>query len=269
MSNKISAAANPALANELIQKMQEGPKETSAPKIVSPSDTTVVLPAGYLTPDGEVLRTAEVRELNGLDEEAIAKSNNLGKAIMSIIQRATVSIGGQKVTEDMLDFLIAGDRDAILLGIFKTTFGNTADIQTYCSGCGDFKTVTVDIDEDIKVKPLLDPVNGRVFSVDCKVGPVTVRLPNGKVQRLLIENADKTAAELKTILLENCVTDINGSPVYSKVQVQRLSLVDRNKINEELNDRAPGPQFEDITLPCPDCGGEVVVPINLGTLFRF
>ena len=85
MTNTISAAVNPALANQLLNKaINETPKERT-PEIVSPSDTTVELPGGYINAAGEVIRTAEVRELNGKDEETISKTNNLGKAILTVL----------------------------------------------------------------------------------------------------------------------------------------------------------------------------------------
>ena len=107
MATKISAAANPALANDIINKAFAEEQVFEAPKIIPPSDTTVELPGGYLTPAGEILRTAEVRELNGKDEEAIAKANNVGKALMTILQRGTVRIGDQKVDEKLLDNLLS------------------------------------------------------------------------------------------------------------------------------------------------------------------
>lgn len=270
MTTKISAAANPALANQIVKQFVEEPTPAQyEPKIAAPSDTTVILPGGYVTAEGEVIRTAEVRELNGLDEEAIAKATNIGKALLTVTQRGTVSVGHLKANEQMLDEMLSGDRDALLLGIFKATFGRVAEVQSYCTGCEEFKTVGVDIDADIKTKALVDPVADRTFTVDCKVGEVTVRLPNGRAQRELIANSDKTTAELKTILLEQCITHINGDIVISKTQIQRLGLMDRAKITEEINTRTPGPQFEDITIACPDCGSEVTVPINLGTFFRF
>lgn len=267
----MSAAANPALANDLIQKVTEEPEKKAPyePKLAAPSDTTVMLPGGYITDTGDIIRTAEVRELNGLDEEAIARTSNLGKAVVTIIQRGTVAIGDLKADDKVLDELLAGDRDVLLLAIFKATFGPVAEVQSYCSGCQDFKTISVNIDEDIKIKALVDPVSDRTFNVQGKIGEITVRLPNGAAQRELIANAEKNAAELKTLLLEHCVTHINGDPVYSKLQVQKLGFADRNKINDEINKRVPGPQFEDTAVECPECGSEVPVPINLGTLFRF
>ena len=52
-------------------------------------------------------------------------------------------------------------------------------------------------------------------------------------------------------------------------QVQNLPVVDRREIVDEINRRAPGPQFDDVLVNCPNCESEVRVPINLGALFQF
>jgi hypothetical protein len=269
MSNTINAAANPALANNLLNKAMAQPEVTPAEvQIISPSDTTVILPGGYITPAGEVVTQAEVRELNGMDEEAIAKASNIGKAILTILQRGTVRVGNERADDNMLDKLLAGDRDALILGIFKATFGREVDMATLCSGCSEFKTIKVNLDTDIKVKILTDPLNDRVFKVRGRKHEFTVQLPTGITQKELILNAEKTSAELNTLLLENTVLEINGSPVLSKLQVQSLGVVDRRTLSEEINKRLPGPQFEDVKVTCPDCDGEVSVSVNFGTLFR-
>ena len=269
MTTKISAAANPALANDLLNKaLKEAPKSIES-EIISPSDTTVELPGGYVTAAGEVIKTAEVRELTGKDEEVISKTANLGKAIMTILQRGTVKIGDKPADEKLLDELLIGDRDAILLGILKTTFGPKVEVPAFCSGCNESKLVAIDINLDIKTKVLADPINDSVFTVKGKNTEYVVKLPNGTVQKQMIENIDKTSAELSTIVLENTIIRIGETPVYNKTQVQALGVVDRKKIIEEINDRAPGPQFDSVTVKCPNCEGEVTVPINLGTLFQF
>ena len=267
MTNTISAAANPALANQMLNKaLTETPKERT-PEIVSPSDTTVELPGGYLNAAGEIIRTAEVRELTGKDEELISKTNNLGKAILTILQLGTVKIGNELATDKILDELLVGDRDAILLGILKATFGSKVKIPVFTNG--EEKLVEVDITTDIKTKILTDPINGRMFTVQGKTLEYTVKLPNGVVQREMINNMEKTSAELSTIVLENTVVRIGENPVYSKTQVQALSVIDRRTIIEEINKRAPGPQFEDVVIIDPETGSEVTVPINLGSLFQF
>lgn len=269
MTKTISAAANPALLNKMAKEAMAEVPEQKEVKILAPLDTTVTLPGGFITSAGEVITTAEVRELTGKDEEAISRATSIGKAILTVLQRGTVKIGDVNATEDVLDKLLSGDRDMLILGIFKATFGNTTEVPAYCASCNDTKVVEVDLNEDIKIKVLTDPVNDRVFTVRGKNQDLTVQLPTGTTQKELILNSDKTAAELNTLLLENTVVKIGESPVLSKIQVQNLGLVDRRTVIEEINKRVSGPVFDDITVTCPDCDSEVSVPINLGALFRF
>ena len=269
MTNTISAAANPALANNMVKEaIAEKPKQVEV-KITPPSDTSVTLPGGYITDAGEVITDAEVRELNGRDEEAISRTNSVGKAFLAILQRGVVRVGDKKVDEELLNELLSGDRDTLLLSIFKATFGNNPKVPAYCFTCNEDKEVIVDISEDIKIRRLTDPIHDRAFVVNGKKGDYLVQLPNGATQKELILNSDKTAAELNSILLEKTVIQINGAAVLSKFQVQNIGIVDRKLIIEEINNRIPGPQFEPIQVTCPDCESEVSVPINLGTFFRF
>lgn len=263
-----SAADNPALANSLIDKVTAETAPVIEPaKLVDPLDTVISLPGGYVTPAGEVVRTAEVRELNGRDEEVLSRVTTVGRMFTTILSRAVVKIGKQTVNEEILDELLAGDRDALLLGIFRATFGNETEVNAYCGGCRDYKTVLVDLDKDIKTKILPDPINGRTFTVKGKNHEFLVSLPTGKTQRELVADSDKTVAELNSILLENSVLQIDGDPILTKNQIKNLGLVDRKKIAEEIYKRSPGPQFEDLEINCSDCNGKVVVPINLGTMF--
>ncbi|CAB4123507.1 hypothetical protein UFOVP46_25 [uncultured Caudovirales phage] len=270
MTQNLNAANNPTLANNLIDKVLAEPEvQIEKANIQYPADNLVTLPGGYISATGEVIKTVEVRELNGRDEELITKTSNIGRLFSTILSRGTVSVGALKADENILDNLLAGDRDAVLLGIYKATFGSTTELESFCQGCQDYKTVEVDIDRDIKSKVLVDPVKDRVFTVYGKSHEYTVILPNGATQRELSSNLDKTLSELNTMLLEQTVVEIDGNPVVSKNQVQNIGIADRRKISEELTKRTPGPQFETVTITCPDCEGEVVVPINLGTLFRF
>lgn len=270
MENTISAASNPGLANQLLSQATAEPEQkVEAAKINTPSEVLVDLPGGYVTADGEVIRTAEVRELTGRDEEAIARSTNVAKALNIILTKGVVKVGDQSADERTLDRLLAGDRDALMIGIYRATFGDTATVGGFCPSCGEVKEVIVDVLGDIKFKTLLDPINDRVFPVQGKSVEYIVTLPTGTTQKELLSNMDKNVAELSTILLQNCVLEINGKAVLSKEQIRNLGLTDRKKINEAIADRNPGPQFEDIKVTCPECDGEVVVPINLGTLFRF
>ncbi len=269
MENKVKTASGSALNNDLINSvLADSEPKNETITLTNPSNVLVNLPGGFITPAGEVIKTAEVRELTGKDEEFISKAGNLGKAFNTILSRGTVRVGETKSDEGVLDRLLAGDRDALMLGVFKATFGTEVELPGFCENCEDIKLVAVDVDRDVQSKVLVDPVADRTFNVSGKKSEYLVTLPTGIAQREMVSNIDKTGAELTTILLGHCVLEIDGSPVLTKAQAQNLPLLDRRKISEELGKRSPGPQFEDIVLDCTECEGKVVVPFNLGALFR-
>lgn len=265
----LNAADNPAMVNKLVN---EAIKETNVKEqavVIVPSDTVLTLPGGYLSLTGEVITEAEVRELTGKDEEAIFKATTAGKMLTTILSRGTVRVGDVEATEDVLDQVLAGDRDALLLGIYRATFGADAEIAAYCSGCEDYKTLSINVVEDIVVKPLADPIADRRFTVKGKKHEYVCVLPNGKTQKELVSNNDKTIAELTTILLAGTVREINGRSVLNRTQIQDIGLADRRVISDEISKRTFGPVVDKVEAECPDCGGKVVTPISIGTLFRF
>lgn len=266
----LSAGADPNLANSLIEKaLADGGEEETKVEIKNPDDPHVELLGGYVLLDGSVVTDAEVRELTGKDEEIIAKSASVGRTLNAVLTRGVVSVGGIPATEDILDQLLGGDRDELLLAIHRVTFGSPAEISSWCATCEEYKTVAVDLDTEIPRRKLADPVNDRRFPVKGKKAEYTVVLPDGKTQKALNTASDKTFAEMTTILLEHTVAEINGTPVFSAAQVQNMPLIDRRKVIEALSEKGTGPKFDDLSATCPDCENEVVVPVNLGALFRF
>jgi hypothetical protein len=268
-NNTASATQNPELANKLIQQaIQHDETPVEKAEFKAPFSNLVDLPGGHVLSTGEVLTTAEVRELTGKDEEAILKATNLGKALIAILNRGVVKVGDIPATEELLDQLLVGDRDALLLGIYRATFGDTVELNGYDVKSGQVESVTVNILEDIKHKILTDPIEQRRFTVKGKKNEYVVHLPTGFAQKEMAASLDKTVSELTTVLLYHCVKEINGNPIYSIEQVRALGLMDRRLLSEELTNRAPGPQFDDITVSNPENDGEVVVPISLGAIFR-
>ncbi len=182
----VKAADNPDLVNSMVaQALANNKTEVKPVTIMPPSDTVVTLPGGDVTFAGEVIKEVEVRELNGKDEEAIARSTSVGKALLLILNRGVVRIGEEKATESMLDSLLAGDRDYLMIAIYKATFGNEAILQGICGQCNEIKDVKINLDTDIKVRPMANS-SERKFVVDCKVGPVEINLQQGTLKKTLL-----------------------------------------------------------------------------------
>lgn len=274
----VDAGSNPGLVNQLIEKnvfnVQEEEESLKAAnkdlamEILLPSDGSVELLAGIYNPlSGEVLDSAEVRELDGADEEALSKIKDYGKGLLTILKRGTVSIGGQPATQELLDKLLAGDREYLILKIRQITLGNSISINGACTFCDEEQTFEIDLNEDVKINKLEDKTE-RLFTIQTSKGLVEFELPTGYVQKKLVDSTNKTAAELDSILLSECITAINGLPIMDKSVVRRLSMKDRREILKKLSDLNPGPELSSTTKSCVACGQEVPIPLALADLFR-
>jgi len=265
----IDAASNPALATKLVEEALS-PKVESKPEpavVISPPDGLVTLPGGLADPFEGLIKTAEVRELTGSDEEAVARVNDAGKSLLTILERAVVKIGDKPATKDVLDSLLAGDREMLLLAIRKATFGSEVIIGPgYCPACQFEQEFNINLEDDVHIKEV---ENGEyTFVVKCKVGSVEVSLPNGSVQKALVNATNKNSAELDTLLLKGCILSINGNPLVTNEVVKDLSIKDRRDILKAITDRNPGPQLGDIKKSCKSCGQEVPLPLTLAELFQ-
>jgi len=163
---------------------------------------------------------------------------------------------------------LSGDRDAILLGIRKATFGNEVDYKVICNSCSEEQSLIIDLNSDVKVKELADPYE-RVWEIDIKAGKTVLAFPNGLVQKKLSNGVtSKTMAELNTILLAGCVMSINGVSVTGPQDVLNLGMSDREKIAMELLEKNPGPRLMEVSKACKACGKDINVPLSLAALFR-
>jgi hypothetical protein len=253
------------LVNKFAQQAMEEPAKVVDTK--APLRPEINLPGGFIE-NGEVIKTAEVRELTGIDEEAIAKASTTGKALAVLLQRGLVKIGSREATLNDLDLLLSGDRDAILIGIRRITFGEDITLSVICPNCGEKQETKINLSEDIPVKSLVNPIEDRTWRVESKKGYITVSLPTGVTQKKLLENSDKTSAEINTMLLSGCVLSVNDQPSMGATTVLNLSMADRTKIIESILERNPGPRLGEVKKICKACGEDIELPLSLVDLFR-
>jgi hypothetical protein len=254
------------LVKQFAQKAMEEPVKEI--KTESPSNLVVELPGGFITQEGSLINKAKVRELTGVDEEIIARSESEAKALQVILQRGLEELGDKKPSENDLDALLAGDRDSIVLGIRCATFGNEAEYRLSCDSCYEEQNIKIDLKTDIKYKKLEDPYK-RTWEVGLKIGKAILAFPNGLVQKKLANNvSNKTVSELNTILLAGCVMSINGISVTGTQDVLNLGMADREAIATELFEHNPGPRLMEVNKACKACGKDINIPLSLAALFR-
>lgn len=256
---------DPTLVADLAAQAMAEPEKVIV--TVPPSASEVELPGGFVTAGGSLVKYAEIRELNGADEEAIAKSGSTARALSTILQRGLVSLGSMPVNSSDFDNLLMGDRDMLLLAIRKITFGNTVSLRMSCRSCYVSNDIEIDLEKDVKIVHLNDPLDRR-FTVKLKSGTAEVSLPNGVTHKKLMDSADKTSSEIATVIIASCLSDVNGVPSYGVSTALGLSILDREKIVTEIYSRTPGPRLGEVSKACEACGVSIAIPLGLADLFR-
>jgi hypothetical protein len=251
--NRDEVLANPAEAQAALDQAAKAAK-SPMPVADFPPDDLVTLPGG-LTHKGELIRRVTVRELNGEDEEALARAiqnPNPYHFLDTLLSRGTDRIGtlSPEDSQKLLPDLLTGDRDEIILGIRRATYGATVEVFAWmCPVCG--KTVDkieFSLAEDVVRKKLKDPANETVFDLDLRKGAkAKVRLATGAVQTAGFEMPDLTGPQRDDVMLSKCVetyTDPAGNvhliPGFPSM-VRKMSAPDRRTILRELSERQPGP----------------------------
>ena len=266
----MSNVTDPNLINKLAEDFtSETLEDTRGITTITPPNTEVYLPGGFINRERTLVKTAEVRELTGADEELISKSTSLSALLNTVITKGLITLGDEPPLKEDFDNLLAGDRDAILLGIRKATFGDTFTTSRGCISCGEVSELEIDLDKDVPVKELGNPITDRRFSVETKAGTVVVGLPNGITQKKLLQSENKTAAELITTVLAGCIISIDGSPSLGQSTALELGIADREAIINELNKRNPGPRLGEVSKTCGACGTDISIPLSLADFFRF
>ena len=258
---------DPSQIASLAEQFEGSSKPVVEITTTAPSSTEVILPGGVLV-DGMLVKDAQVRELNGSDEEAIAKSSTPGKALETALSRGLVSLGDEPVAKGQLDTMLAGDREAILIGIRVATFGSEVAFKAICGECGVDQELVFDLETDLNTTMLEDPITDRVFSVKGKAGEIVVGLPNGITTKRLLEIENQPYPELVTALLSGCIISVGGEPSMGKSTALSLGISDRELLVKEIYARNPGPRLGEVTKACGACGKNINLLLSLADLFR-
>lgn len=269
---------NPEVANAEISAAVSAATKVAMPVINMPPDTLVTLPGGLLYKN-RVITTAEVKELTGRDEETLARASqalNPFHFLDKLLRCGVIKIGdfeGNDI-DKILGQLLIGDREMLILGIRRATYGEDIEVNNWkCVKCGNITDLTMQL-SDIPVISLENPEEEITFDVPLKRDRTArVRLANGDDQIAVFDKQELTQAQRETILLSRCVEYITDSEGHDNFMQARpsmaleLSVPDRHAILKEINSRQPGPKYDKIEYKCESCGEDSVVIVGIGDLF--
>jgi len=251
-----------------VESMDEAFKDP-APSISLPESVIIELYRGLLNPTtGQWQTTAEVRELNGKDEEFLSSLENNKKItyamyVNTLVSRATVRIGDTNIknTKSIIEELITGDRDILLLAILKATYGAERTFKYPCSSCNTLNDVTINIEEDFPMQEstlnLRDPFlitlkNGSKLKFRYPVGSDNVAMAKGE-----------TTAQQSTLLISRCVIwDQHKDSLYSEEWAKALGLKDRNTILGEILGPKVGPKLGEVKTQCATCDADIIMNVD-------
>lgn len=264
--------ADPARANEL-SAMALGHNEI--PVVPEPPTDLVTFPGGLMH-GGQLIRTAQVRELNGSDEEALSRALKSGSAVHlidTLLTRGTVKLGSEKADPIVLKQLLIGDRNELVVGIRNATYGDMFEIENWiCPSCGSDNNISFNLRTDLDRTTLKDPANPTIEVPLRKGGKAVVRLPNGYDEEMFTVPGI-TRSESNSLMLRQClisVTDKDGKVTRANENpalVTNMSIPDRAAIVKAVVDQQPGPQFFKISFTHEGCGKEVSLALGVGDLF--
>ena len=274
----VSPLDNPEQANADIAKILDQAMKAEMPTIDFPPDDIVTLPGGLIIKD-QLIKTVQVKELTGEDEESLARaSQSMNPYIFldRLLKCGVVKVGNEPAAsvDKLVSQMLIGDREALILGIRKATYGDEIEVNDWlCPNCGTKEELTMEV-SDIPVVKMSDPLNETSFKVNMRKGGfANVTLATGADQIATFEKPELSQAQRETVLLSKCVTSITDKAgVEHSVAgfpslVRNMSVPDRHAILKELNDRQPGPKYNQISYKCGSCDEDVMVTVTIGNLF--
>ncbi|MGW3272787.1 T4 family baseplate hub assembly chaperone [Streptomyces kronopolitis] len=260
----------PEEATAATQALLSEDRNSGEPVINAPGESHLTLERGICR-EGTWYREAEVKELTGADEEAIAAVGSSSYKIFdTLLLRGVRTVGNEAMNRTLAAELLIGDRELLVMAIRRATFGNDLEFDGLpCANCEELVDLTVPLDA-IPATRLQDPEQIE-FPVPLRRGATaTVRLPTGDDQAAVLTIKDGNAAKQDSELLDRCVLrvqDASGT-VTRRPPATSLSMSDRKTILQFLAETQPGPRYGDFSFVHETCGKEVSLPISLAILFR-
>lgn len=274
----VNPAENPEAANQAIAQVLGEASRPDMPEIPMPIEDIVTLPGGLLIND-DIVTKVQVRELTGEDEESLAKASQSTNPLVFIdrlLKCGIVRIGdaAPSETEKLLAQMLVGDREAVVLGIRKATYGNDIEVPEWvCPSCGKKTSLEMEV-SDIPMTEMKDPRNDQQFKVSLrKGGYALVKLANGADQLAIFDKPDLTQAQRETVLLSRCVVslvDKSGHEIMMAAfpsMSRTMSVPDRHAILREMGKRQPGPKYDQVSYRCENCDTDQFVAVTISHLF--
>lgn len=246
----------------------------------SPPAAAVPLPSqGKVYPEGSPLAGKEVVEIKAMTakEEDILTSRGLLRTGMALDTLLKSCVLDRNVDASEL---LAGDRNAILIAIRITGYGQEYNIDVDCPACGEnvkhkFDLAALPV-KRLGSEPRSANKNEFVFDLPIMRKQVVFKLLSGADERELSTILDRTRKlsggggieNLVTTRLIHQIISIGGESDRSKVAqlVRNMPARDSRSLRKHIDDISPGVDMRQL-FRCPSCAEESEVDVPIGAEF--
>lgn len=214
-------------------------------------ESIVPLPGGLCLPDGTRLGVARLRHLTGCEEEWLAEHRDapLPVAVTRLLSAALVGLDDVSPTPALVQALLVGDRDFLMLRLREMTFGTRLSAIVECPGCRsrmdvDLETADIPFERREQTAP--------VYSLELNGRTVRFRLPSGADQEAVAQADQPIEA-----LWSRCLLHDSG---------RALSAGERATVVEQMDRLSPQVDVE-LDLTCPECAMRFPLPFDVSSFF--
>jgi hypothetical protein len=252
------------------QPTQQVPEEFMDREFQVPTDDVYLPSEGRFYASGK--NTVKIKYLTAEDENILTSPELIrnGKVLDVLLENSIVD-------KDMKPSqMLTGDRNAVLLKLRATGYGDEYEVKITCSDCGETFPTTALLSK-LNIKKLeINPDGNNEFDVvlpKMKI-PIKFRLLTGADENLLTKTADlnkkkinKTTA-VSTLLTEKFLLQImeakgNRDKTYIKKMISAMPISDSLFLREYIREIEPGVDMNQ-SFQCTYCGkvDEYEVPIT-------
>lgn len=245
------------------------------PQIQESVEPYVDLPRG-IQYAGTWQKRAMVRELTGVDEEAISRVKEITDIYDTVLALGTARIGEMELgalplaeRQGYLAQLLLGERDQLYIGIVRMTYGDQKKMLYTCQNCQEKQELIVVLSEDFKID-VVDDVERTEFDYITSKGDRLVYRPAiGADQMEALKRRNATLAEQNTVILSRCILRVNDDGVIVDPVgfARKLTMKDRQGLLAELISRQPMVNMT-VTVDCVACREEQTIPLGWADLFQ-
>lgn len=225
--------------------------------------------------NGQRQTRVEVRELTGVDEEALGRLRKSDEIYDQLLARGVLRIGDIDMAstpvserQGYLRQLLTGERDAIFLAIARVTYGDDRKFPITCKNCGVEQDLHVTLSTDFPMTNVDEALAVQYEYITSRNLRLAYRLSTGFDQAQVLRKDGASVAEMNTILLSNVILSVNGDVVVDPLAFARdLPMRDRQGLLNELASKQPKIDLT-ASVPCMGCGEGQQVEFGWLDFFR-